>query len=425
MLDTRSRLQREVRIATAAIVLFGGTAFASATLIPLEGAVVTHGTVVIDGNVKKVQHQTGGIIGSLHVREGSRITQGDIIARLDDTQTRATLGVVLSDLIAQRARLARLVAERDGEAQVTFPDDVTSPDVRSAETRLFDSRRAALAGQKAQLQEKLSQARQDQDGLDKQRVATEQQLAIARAEYKNLEPLRASGLIQRPRLAQLEREIARSEGVLGDAIARLTGGRARMREIEEQIVQVDRDRAAEVTKDLRDTEAKIAELVERRIAAEDQLRRVNIRAPATGMVHELSVHTVGGVVTPGETLMFIVPDPDAVLVEVRVSPNDIDQVHIGQPTRLRFTTFNQRTTPEVAGQVIRVSPNSSRDPQTGLTFFTAGVRLLDGEAARLGPGNRLLPGMTADAYLKTTERTIMNFLIKPLTDNFDKVFAGR
>jgi HlyD family secretion protein len=143
------------------------------------------------------------------------------------------------------------------------------------------------------------------------------------------------------------------------------------------------------------------------------------------MIHDLAIHTVGGVVAPGEVLMSIVPEPELSLVELRVPPSEIDQVHLDQATRVKFTSFNQRVTPELLGRVIRISPTSTRDAQTGITYFTVGVRLNCGEPERLGPGNRLIPGILADAYLTTTPRTVMSFLLKPLADNFDRVFSGR
>lgn len=415
------------------IFLLGGAAVAWGVFVPLDGAVVTQGALIVDGNVKKVQHQTGGIIGALLVRDGARVGEGDVVARLDDTQTRASLGVVQAELTGQQARAARLMAERDDLEDVSFPPALLKraahdPETRAAldnEVQVFRSRRTARDGQRSQLRERLTQASQDIQGLSRQLEATREQLAIATREYDNLEPLRKDGLIQRPRLAALEREIARNEGIVGDASARIASATSRQREVEVQIAQIDRDRAAEATKELRDVEARIAELNERRMAAEDTLRKADIRAPSAGMVHELAVHTVGGVVNPGETLMSIVPDPDSMVIEARVLPNDIDQVHLDQPARVRFTAFNQRKLPDLVGKVVRISPTSSRDPQTGQTFFTIAVRLEPGEVARIGPGSRLVPGMLADVYVTTTPRTVVSFLFQPLLDNYEKAFAGR
>jgi HlyD family secretion protein len=432
MLATDTFITHYARMSFWAIVLLFGGAMAWGGFVPLDGAIVTNGTVVIDGNIKKVQHQTGGIIGAILVKEGSRVKEGDVVARLDETQTRATLGIILSDQMTHRARASRLRAERDDQAQIQFPADVvvlsqTDAGVKAvldSETGLFRSRRSAREGMKQQLAERMDQFVQEQDGMEKQHQSTLEQQVIAKDERTMLEPLRLKGLVQRPRLTALDREIARNDGILGDATARMGQSRARVREVEAQIGQVDRERLAEVTKELREAEAKIAELTERRVAAEDQLRRVDIKAPASGVVHELQVHTVGGVINQIEPLMLIVPEPDNLLVEARVSPVDRDQIRTDQPARLRFTSFNQRTTPEFNGLVTQISPNTSRDQQTGSTFYTVRLRLVEGQDEKF-QGQVLLPGMLADAFITTDPRTALSFLIKPLTDNFYKVFAGR
>lgn len=430
MLDTDALLRKTSRrillavgVLVAFVVIWGG-------LVPLQGAIVSVGTVAVDGNVKKVQHQTGGIVGALLVHEGSRVAAGDVVARLDDTQTRANLGVIRSDLLAQRARAARLVAERDdldvvrlavanGGDSEEFPRSLID-----SERMLFEARRLAREGQRAQFRERVAQIGKEMQGGEMQLQATRQQLAIAVSERQSLEPLRHQGLVQTQRLNVLEREIARNEGLVGETVARIEQARARLRETEVQLAQIDRDRVAEASKDLREVEAKIAELSERRTAGEDQLRRVDIRAPASGVVHEMSAHTVGGVVGPGEPLMLIVPEPDDLIVEARVAPQDIDQIHPMQPARLRFTSFNQRTTPELAGVVFRIGPDTSKDQQTGAASYTVAIRLKHGEAAKL-KGAALTPGMQAETFMATGERTALSFLLKPLSDNILKVFAGR
>ena len=254
--------------------------------------------------------------------------------------------------------------------------------------------------------------------------ATSEQLSIAVEERQALEPLRLKGLVQKPRLTSLDREIARSEGQIGDAKARIDQARAKIRETEVQIGQIDRDRISEANKDMREVESKMFELRERRSAAEDLLRRVDIKAPASGVVHELAVHTVGGVVNQGELLMLIVPYPQVLVIEAKVAPQDIDQVHLDQPARVRFTSFNQRLTPEVSGSVFRISPSTTKDQQSGSTYYTVGVRLAEGQNTKLN-GAQLVPGMFAETFITTASRTALSFLFKPITDNVIKVFSGR
>ncbi len=432
MLETDKHIRDSARSASWVIALLAGSTLIWGGLFPLAGAVVSLGTVTVEGNVKKVQHPTGGIVGELMVKEGSRVKHGDVVARLDATQTRANLGVVVGDMLAQRARMLRLLAERDDLADLRFTAELLAaatvdPTTRQAidsETQLFIARRTVREGQKSQLRERVSQTEKEMQGTEMQMRATSEQLAIAAEERLALEPLRLKGLVQKPRLTALDREISRSEGIIGDAKSRLEQGRAKIRETETQIMQVDRDRISETNKELREAEAKLVELIERRKLAEDQLQRVDIRATASGIVHEMNVHTVGGVVNQGEPLMLIVPDPQELVVEAKIAPQDIDQIHDKQPARIRFTSFNQRITPEVIGSVFRISPNTTKDQQTGATYYTVGLRLAEGEAEKL-KGSNLAPGMLAETFITTADRTALSFLFKPLTDNFIKVFAGR
>lgn len=432
MLDTEEMLGRQIRTLLVALVTIAGSFMIWSLFVPLDGAVSSTGTVVVDGNIKKVQHQQGGIVGSLLVKEGAHVKEGDVIARLDDTQTRANLGVIANEMIAVRARIARLVAERDGTDDILFPPQLLSPGstdpvVRNAidsERSFFRARRTALLGTQAQLRERIGQLEKEVEGTDQQLRSSRDQIAIARSEHEALLPLREKGLVQKPRITSLEREISRFDGAIGDAIARIAQSRGKITETEVQIGQVLRDRLADVSKDLREAEAKLNELTERRMGAEDQLKRVEIRSPATGIVHELAVHTVGGVVQPGELLMTIVPDPDDLVVEARIQPKDIDQVHENQPSRLRFTSFNQRTTPELHGKVVRRSANTTLDKINGQPFYTVAVKPDPGQLERLN-GAHLLPGMMAEAFITTESRTAMSFLMKPLVDNWQRVFSTR
>lgn len=432
MLNTEEMLGRQIRVALLALAVIAGSFMLWSLLVPLDGAVAATGTVVVDGNIRKVQHHTGGIVGALLVKEGSRVKEGDVVARLDDTQTRANLGVIASEMIAVRARIARLVAERDGSDTIQFPSEFfpsepANPLIRGAvesERSFFLARRTALLGTQSQLRERIGQLQKEIEGTEQQVRSARQQFTIATSEYEILMPLREKGLVQKPRITSLEREIARFDGAIGDGVARIAQSQGKITETEVQIGQVQRDRLADVNKDLREAEAKLNELDERRMAAQDQLKRVDIRAPATGIVHELAVHTVGGVVQPGEMLMTIVPDPEALVVEARIQPRDIDQVHEDQPTRLRFTSFNQRTTPELYGKVIRRSANTTIDKTNGMPFYTVAVKPDPGQLDRLN-GAHLLPGMLAETYITTDSRTAMSFLIKPMIDNWQKVFSAR
>lgn len=432
MLGTDTLMAQQVRRLLAVAVIFGFGSIAWSALAPLEGAISAGGTLVLENNVKKVQHPTGGVVGQIDVREGQRVAAGDVLLRLDETATRANLGVVMNDLMAAVARRARLISERDSRPAIDIPAELTDrvkidpeiADVLDSERKVFESRVKSRNGQKAQLAERIGQTRREIEGLELQRTATDIQLKVARKELADLRNLEGRGLVPRTRMSTLDREIARNDGVLGDTVSRIAQSRGRITETEIQIEQVDRDKITEVNKEMRETETRISELREKRIAAEDQLRRIDIRAPIAGIVQQLAAHTIGGVVGPSDQLMIIVPDADQLIVEARVQPQDRDQLALDQPTRVRFSSFNQRTTPEVQARVFRISGDVIRDPQTNLFYYSVGVRVSDDEIARLG-GARLVAGMPAEAFFKTDDRTLLSYLLKPLLDHWQKSFAGR
>jgi HlyD family secretion protein len=425
-------IRRQLRFGMTTIVLLGGTGMAWGYWATIGSAVVTQGTVVVEGNIKKVQHPTGGVVGQLNVREGQRVTAGEIVVTLDDTMTRTSLGVVMNELTAVRARVARLNAERDSLSRVVFPDDIVARAAKepgvgavlAGERQMFMARSSTRNGQKSQLAERVGQLRQEIRGLMEQKVAAETQLKIAREELRPIQSLHKRGLVPVPRLTALEREVARSEGTVGELIAKIAQSQGKITETEFQILQLDKEVGSEVAKELRESETKVGELVEKRTSAEDQLKRVDIRAPITGTVLQLGVHTVGGVVGQTETLMLIVPDTDRLIVEVHINPQDIDQVHVGQSVRARFSAFNQRTTPELDGTLFRVSGDLTREPQTGAAYYVGGISFTEAELKKLD-GLKLLPGMPAEGYIKTGTRSPASYLFKPLTDQMHRAMQER
>jgi HlyD family secretion protein len=432
ILDTQSLINTQVRRCLLVSLVFGGGALAWSAFAPLEGAIAAGGMLVVESNVKKVQHLTGGIVGRIAVREGQRVTEGELLLRLDDTQTRASLAVIMNDLMAGLARRERLLAERDDLPKLDMPAELTQrlatdptlADVITSERKVFETRTQSRAGQKAQLAERIGQSQKEIEGLEQQRRAMDIQLRVARKEFDDLKGLEVRGLLPRTRITALDREIARSEGSLGDTVARIAQSRGRISETEIQMKQIEWDKMTEVSRDLRETETRVTELREKRTTAEDQLRRIDIRAPISGIVQQLATNTVGGVVSPTDQLMIIVSDADQLVVEARVMPQDRDQLGLNQATRVRFTSFNQRTTPEVNAQVFRISGDVIRDQQTGQMFYSVGVRVPEAEVTKLN-GARLVAGMPAEAYFKTDGRTLMSYLLKPLVDHWQKTFSGR
>ena len=415
---------------TAVLLLVGGLGGWAATS-SLAGAVLATGTVVVDGNVKKVQHPTGGVVGEIRVRDGDRVAAGDLVMRLDDTVTRANQGIIVSQLNELAIRQARLKAERDGTALIDIPrslaERLAEVDISGmimGERALFESRRISRTGQKAQLAERISQLRQEITGLEEQRKAKTKELDLIGRELAEVQKLWAKNLVPLTKLITMQRDAARIEGERAQLIATAAQTKGKITETELQILQIDNDMRSEVMKDLREAQGKDAELSERLVAARDQLKRIDIRAPLSGIVHQLAVHTVGGVVNPGEPIMLIVPEGEALVLEARIAPQDIDHVHVGQPAFVRFTAFNQRTTPEFNGEVSRVAADLTKEAQTNQSYFVARITLPEAELKRLGQ-LKLLPGMPAEVYVKTTERTAMSYMMKPLTDQIAKAFIER
>lgn len=429
-------LQSIQRYIVIGMVMFGCATFGVggwATTTRLSGAVVAQGVVVVDSSVKKVQHPTGGIVEEVRVREGDRVKAGDILIRLDETQTLANANIVTKNLDELLARQARLEAERDNSDQIAFPrtllqrtKDSSSEAQRAiaAEQKLFDLRRQARSGQKAQLKERSAQLQNEINGYLGQTEAKQKEIALIHQELEGVRGLWQKNLVPITRLTSLERDAARLEGERSQLGGMIAQSKGKIAEIELQIIQVDQDLRSEVGKDLIETRSKLSELAERKTAAVDQLNRIDIRAPQSGRVHELSVHTVGGVISPGEQIMLIVPDADSLDIEAKISPRDIDQVYVGQVATLRFAAFNQKTTPEIEGEIGVVSADITQDQRTGASYYTARVVLKSEELAKLG-SEKLVPGMPVDVFIKTQSRTALSYLVKPLWDQAGRAFKER
>ena len=418
-----------LKIGFAAVLLCVGGIGGWAASVNLEGAVVAAGTVVVDSNVKKVQHPTGGVVGEIRVRDGDKVEAGDLVMRLDETITRANLGVITSQLDELAVREARLKGERDGLATIELPESLaeraespTLKEILAGERTLFNSRRTGREGQKAQLGERVNQLTEEIGGLTAQAAAKAREIELATAELQEIEKLWVKNLVPLSRIIQLRREAARIEGERAQIVASVAQSKAKIAETNLQIIQLDQDHKTEVMKDLRDAQAKYAELSERRVAADDQLKRIDIRSPQTGIVHQLSVYTVGGVISPGETMMLIVPEGDELVIEAKIAPQDIDHVHVGQDAYVRFTAFNQRTTPEFNGKVVRLAADLTKEQQSGQSYFVARINLPGEETNRLGR-LKLVPGMPAEVYIRTPERTALSFFIKPLRDQIARTFT--
>lgn len=406
------------------VVCGGWAAFAK-----LEGAVVTAGSVKVDQNLKEVQHRDGGIIKTLAVRQGDLVKEGQILATLDDVQIKAELLIVKSQLAESLGRKARLIAERDGLPSIAFAPEVRSLTASSdlivhGETRLFDGNRQARESQKEQLELSIVQTAEEIKGMEARLAAKKEEIGLVGAEREKLLMLFDKKIVDYSRVYTAHRDYARILGEHGEITAGIARAKGRSSEIRVQIIAVDQNASTEAQRDLRLVDAKISELSERKLAIEDRISRTEIKAPVAGYVNELFVYTIGGVITPAAKLATIVPEKAELRFEVKISPVDIDQVREGQAARVRLTAFNRTTTPEMKAKVTMVSPASAKDPSNGQEHYIAYVQLAQDELQQL-KGIRLVPGMPAEVYISTQERTAASYLTKPFTDQMNRAFRER
>jgi HlyD family secretion protein len=427
----RSSIRRHVVVGSVVVAILAVGLGGWASTAEIAGALIAPGFVVVDSNVKKVQHPTGGVVGEVRVRDGDRVKAGDTLVRLDETVTRANLAIVQKGLIELYARKARLAAERDGVDTVGTPkelaDKTGDADVQeelASERKLFELRRTARLGQKQQLRQRIAQLQEEIRGLGAQQDAKTRETELIEQELGGMRELWKKNLIPLDKLTALERETARLQGERGQLVASAAQAKGKIAETELQVLQIDQDLSSDVAKELRETDGKIGEYVERKVAAEDQLKRTDIRAPQDGVVFQSTANTVGGVVAAGDPIMLIVPETDTLLVEAKVDPKDIDKVQFGQPVLLRFSAFDIRTTPEINGTVARVAADTSADQRTGQTYYVVRIAMTPDEIARLG-NVRLTPGMPVEAFIQTGQRTMLSYLIKPLHDQFMRAFRER
>lgn len=410
--------------------LFGGMGGWAATT-DLAGAVIAPGTVVVATNVKKIQHPSGGVVGKIYVKNGDRVKAGDMLVRLDETVTKAGLQLITKQIDELTGRQARLRAERDDADELNFPPDLTArrdepavSAILSGEASLFETRVGARKAQRDQLGERIAGLNEEIAGLASQSVAKQSEIDLIGSELASLEGLESKQLVTTSKMNALRREGARLKGELAQLKAAAGSAKQKIAETEVQRISIDREAKSDIGKDLRETEGRMVELSERRVAAEDQLKRIELKSPVDGLVHDISVFTVGGVINAGEPLMVIVPEGDKLVIEAKISPQDIDQARSHTEANLRFPAFNQRTTPHVNAHVVNIAADLTKDPQHNIAYYVARVEIPDDEMQKL-TGLKLVPGMPAEVQIKTTSRSALSYLLKPLEDQFAKAFKER
>jgi HlyD family type I secretion membrane fusion protein len=419
-------IRSRVYTGTLASILLVGAFGGWAATAELSGAVIAAGQVKVDKDLRSIQHLDGGIIREIAVKKGDAIKAGQVLFRLDDTQTRAEMQIVRSQLTELLAKQARLVAERDGlmvMAEIADPLElgVNVSDAMRGETRLFKGNMQTRESQKKQLQLGIDQLDLEISALSAQSGANISELKLVQDESDKLQDLQRRKLIENNRVYSNSRDLTRLKGDKGNIAANIARSQVRKNELIVNLQSVDENIRTEAQKQHSEIEPRIAELKQRLGAIKDRLSRMEIRSPLSGTVNEISVNTIGGVITPAQKLLTIVPEDAKLQVEVRLQPSDIDQIYVGQESKIRFSAFTSRQTPELFGNVVFVSPATTSDQATGQVYYVAQLEIADSEYAKL-QGKKLVPGMPVEAFVQTESRTALSYLAKPFLDQFTKAF---
>ncbi len=410
------------------IGLFGGlTAWAAFT--DIQGAVIAGGSLIVEGFSKQVQHADGGIVTEINVRNDDAVEEGQVLLRLDDTAIKASLAVVNAQRNEALVIETRLLAELAGESDFALPaelapikDDAEIASRYATQQEILAARVRDQSGKVSQLNEQISQLDHQIEGLDIQLKAAEKQYEVIAARTADMEGLYAKNLVEGGQVSTLQLQLASAEGEKGRLIAAIAQTKATIAEKALQIEQITTEFTQRALDELQRTRQALAEATQQKVAAEDRVARTTIRAPQAGIVHESIVHTVGGVVGSGQTLMMIVPQSDDLLVGIHIDPMDIDQIQTGQRVHLRFSSLDQRKTPEAWGHIEQVSPDLVVEQQTGRRYYTANVRIEAEDKAKLPANIKLLPGMPVEAFVTTGERSVLDYLIHPFVAELQLAF---
>lgn len=429
--ELAQRLSRDVVLGVGVTVLavaLGGFLM-WASLAPLAEGVVGTGSVVVDTAHKTVQHLEGGIVESLHVREGSEVRRGDLLIELSRTKAQAELDLLESRYYARLAEIDRLNAERLLREEVVFSTELVElkeepriADILGVQADLFEVRRKQYLGQVEVLRHRIEQLEEKVRGLEASRGAKERERALIERDLQGLRSLREQQLLDEGTLIARQREYEQNVGELGSIVAEVAATRVAIGETRQEIIQLEHELRTEVSARITAAQQEWFEAHEQIAAVKDVLRRTRIVAPQDGRVIGLSVHTLGAVIPPGQPIMNIVPSEEQLMVEGQIRPTDIDNVHPGQEARLRFSAFSSRTTPEVLGRVERVSPDAFQDEEALEPYYLARILVPEEELAKLGD-EEIGPGMPVEIMFTGGERTALEYLADPLLDILDKALV--
>jgi HlyD family type I secretion membrane fusion protein len=435
MVVGEARAERETKLWTrlgmALLAATVGVGLLWSVLAPLSSAVVGSGALKVDSSRKKIAHGEGGIVKEILVQDGTAVKLGDVLVRLDETRAGAAHGVVTSGRDVALASIARLQAERDEKPAITFPPELLAragtpqvDEILRAQKSIFDARRNARLGELNILEQQVGALRSEISGYESQQRSKEEQLASLKRDLEGLVDLDKVGMVEKTRLRATERDISRLTGERDELVSRGAGTRTAISEKELKKFQVRKAFQEDVAAELKKTQSDNFELIERESATKRTLELTELRAPVDGTVTDLKIHTPGGSIGPGEVVLEIVPSADRLVVEVKVSTHDIDRVAVGQAAGIKVNAFNSRTAPELNGHVTYVAADAVVDPRTELAYFIVKLDVPATELARLGD-NKVQPGMTADVFIRTGERTFFGYLMQPLTETFRKAWLER
>ena len=396
-------------------------------LAPIDSAALAPGNVTVKSHRKTVQHLDGGIVRQLLAKDGDVVKEGDVLLRLDGTEVKAQLEILRGQHITLAAQLARLVAEREQLNQIKYPDDLQDlsdkhiAEARQGENQIFSSRKSAYQGEISVLNQKASQLSSRIKGLEGQRRSKQELMKSYEDELHDLKELLAEGFANKQRLRDIERYYANATGDAASLSSEIATDEIQINETKLQVLQIQKKFQQEVAANLGEVQAKLFDVAQRLLATSDKVTRTEIKAPSSGRVLGLSIHNIGGVITPGKPILDIVPQKEELIIDARVSPMDIDRVRVGLLAEVRFSAFKQALTPKMQGKVINLSADRLTDERTGMPYYQAQVELTPDSYVKLG-NLELVPGMPAEVLINTGERTVFQYLMQPITNAFARAF---
>lgn len=422
--------RRPLIIGLIGLVLLVGGFGTWATFTQISGAIIAPGRIEVDQNRQVVQHPDGGVVAAIEVKEGDKVSAGQVLVRLDPTDLQSELSIIENQLAELMARRGRLEAERDGRATLIFDPLLIEISARNADAdglmtgqkTLFEARTQTVAAEIDQLHKRRGQITNQIEGIEAQQGALARQLELIELELTDQQSLLDRGLAQATRVLSLQREQARLSGTMGDLSAQKAEAEGRITEIEITILKLGTDRREQAITTLRDLQFRELELREQRRALMEQMGRLDITAPVSGLVYNLQVFALRSVIRPADPVLFIVPQDRPLVINARIDTIHVDKLFLGQEVTLRFSAFDQRTTPELSGHVSQISADAFEDQETRASYYRAEIVLSEGEQTRLPEGTTLIPGMPVEAFIRTADRTPLAYLVKPFTDYLAKAF---